>query len=130
MFTISQIRETHSKVKSGADFPNYVQEMKTLGVKRYEHYVSNGHILYYGSNSFTLSAEPKWQPMELAAHADTEALKHALTIHQAGQTDYLTFCRQSAAAGVEKWVVDMENMACTYYDIAGNEMVVETIPTP
>ncbi len=67
--------------------------------------------------------------MEISAQADTKALQHALTIHQAGQTDCQTFCRQSAAAGVEKWVVDMENMACTYYGIAGNEMVVETIPT-
>lgn len=33
MFTVEQIEEAHSKVKSGTDFPNYIQEIKNLGVK-------------------------------------------------------------------------------------------------
>lgn len=33
MFTIEQIKEAHSKVKSGADFPNYIQDLIILGVK-------------------------------------------------------------------------------------------------
>ena len=28
MFTENQIKETHSKVKSGADFPAYIQDLK------------------------------------------------------------------------------------------------------
>jgi uncharacterized protein YbcV (DUF1398 family) len=129
MFTIKQIRETHSKVKSGADFPKYVQEMKTLGVLSYEHFVLDGHINYYGTNGFTLSAAAKWDAREVAAKGNTEKLQHALTIHQQGQTDYPTFCKQSAEAGVEKWVVDMQKMTCAYHDKAGAEMVVEVIPT-
>ena len=27
MFTLDQIKEAHAKVKSGADFPGYVQEL-------------------------------------------------------------------------------------------------------
>ncbi len=128
MFTIDQIREAHSKVKSGADFPGYVQEMKKLGVVSYEHFVSDGHIQYYGTGGVTLLAAAKWAPREIAAHGDAEKLQYALTIHQQGQTDYPTFCKQAAEAGVEKWVVNMVRMACVYYDPEGFEMVAEVIP--
>ena len=106
MFTLQQIKTAHSKVKSGADFPSYIQEMKKLGVVAYEHFVSDGHIQYFGTNDFTISAEAKWTPVEVAEIGDTEKLKHSLTIHQQGQTDYPTFCKQSAEAGVKKWIVD------------------------
>jgi hypothetical protein len=35
MFTVEQIRAAHNKVKSGADFPAYIQEIKALGVSQY-----------------------------------------------------------------------------------------------
>jgi hypothetical protein len=34
MFTHDQIKVTHSKVKSGADFPNYIQELTPLARSR------------------------------------------------------------------------------------------------
>ncbi|MGB4398918.1 MAG: DUF1398 family protein [Daejeonella sp.] len=36
MFTAEQIKAAHSKVKSGADFPAYIQDIKALGVTGYE----------------------------------------------------------------------------------------------
>ena len=39
MFTVEQIKEAHSKVKSGADFPQYIQEIKILGVTAFETWV-------------------------------------------------------------------------------------------
>ena len=47
MFTAEQIKAAHSKVKSGADFPSYIQEIKALGVTHYEAYVTDGHIDYH-----------------------------------------------------------------------------------
>lgn len=41
MFTIEQIKAAHSKVKSGADFPSYIREIKQLGVTGYEVSVSD-----------------------------------------------------------------------------------------
>ena len=37
MFTVEQIQEAHSKVKSGADFPKYIQDIKKLGVDAFEY---------------------------------------------------------------------------------------------
>jgi uncharacterized protein YbcV (DUF1398 family) len=128
MFTIEQIKTAHSKVKSGADFPSYIREMKSLGVTSYEHFVADGHIQYYGADEFKIAADAKWPAMEVSETGSAEKLKHALAIHQQGQTDYPTFCKQSAEAGVEKWIVDTIKMTCTYYDKAANEMLVEAIP--
>ena len=127
MFTIAQIKAAHSKVKSGTDFPGYIREMKSLGVTAYEHFVSDGHIQYYGADEFKIAAAAKWRVVEIANSGSTEKLKQALVIHQQGQTDYPTFCKQAAEAGVEKWIVDMVKMTCTYYDKATNEMLVEAI---
>ena len=32
MFSLDQIQQAHSKLKSGADFPVYIHEIKLLGV--------------------------------------------------------------------------------------------------
>lgn len=128
MFTLEQIASAHSKVKSGADFPSYVHEMKALGVLSYEHYVTDGHVAYKGPDSFSLATESKWAAKEITTPASPEALEHALKVHQLGKTDYPTFCQQSANAGVEKWIVDMVKMQCIYYDKDGNEMLAEDIP--
>ncbi len=129
MFTINEIQKAHAKVKSGGDFPVYIQDLKKLGVLSYEHYVSDGHINYYGPNNFTQLATAKWEPRAIAAHGNADRLKQALLIHQQGQTDYPTFCKQAAEVGVEKWLVDLQRMTCLYVDKKGGELVVEAIPT-
>ena len=51
MFTIEQIKTAHAKVKSGADFPAYIREIKQLGVAAYETWVTDGHTEYKGQNN-------------------------------------------------------------------------------
>ncbi len=130
MFTIEQIKTTHAKVKSGADFPQYVQDMKKLGISSYEHYLTDGHVTYLGFDGSTLSADAKWQERVVADKASKEQLSEFIRQHQAGHSDYPTICLQVASAGIEKWIVDMVKMTCTYYDKQGNEILVEEIPLP
>lgn len=128
MFTIEQIKQAHAKVKSGADFPNYVKDMKALGVQRYEHYLENGRTQYYGADGYQVAGPAKYTALNISNESSTEALQQALAIHQQGKTDYLTFSREALEAGVEKWIVDLVGMTCTYYDKKGNLMVLEEIP--
>ena len=128
MFTIEQIKEAHSKVKSGADFPKYIQDLEQLGVISYTCYVSDGCTKYNGSSDYSATSDAKYNALTIAKSGNITALKNALSIHQQGQTDYLTFCKQSAEAGVEKWVVDIDAMTCIYFDKDGGEMVKEVIP--
>ncbi|MBC7865637.1 MAG: DUF1398 domain-containing protein [Bacteroidia bacterium] len=128
MFTINQIKEAHSKVKSGADFPTYIQDLIKLGVESYECFVENGNTLYHGSNDFTVQSDAKYPVLEIAEQSNIAQFQKDLKAHQQGKTDYLTFCKDSASAGVEKWEVKMHEMTCTYFDKAGNEMLAEKIP--
>jgi uncharacterized protein YbcV (DUF1398 family) len=128
MFTVEQIKAAHSKVKSGADFPAYIQEIKALGVTHYEAYVTDGHIDYHGANNYTAKVPAKYAPLVIAPTVDSEQFKAALVAHQQGKTDFLTFIRICATFGIERWAICMDKMTCTYYDKAGNEILVEEIP--
>ena len=128
MFTIEQIKAAHSKVKSGADFPAYITDIKQLGVTGYETYVSDGHTDYSGENDFKSSTPAKYDALIISESSNAEQFKDDLKAHQRGETNYLKFCSDCAKSGVEKWIVSMDNMSCTYYDKAGNEILVEAIP--
>lgn len=130
MFTIQQIQAAHSKVKSGADFPNYIQDIIKLCVTGYETFVTDGHTVFYGKEDFTTQSEPKYAALTVADKSHGDQFQKDLKEHQQGKTDYLTFCHISANSGVEKWVVDIARMTCTYYDKEGNKMLVEQVPSP
>ncbi len=128
MFTIEEIKAAHSKVKSGADFPAYIQDIKKLGVVSYETFVSDGHTDYSGEAGYKAALPTKYDVLTVAAICNAEQFKADLKTHQQGQTDYITFCNDCAKSGIEKWVVSIDEMSCTYYDKAGNEILVEEIP--
>lgn len=128
MFTAEQIKAAHSKVKSGADFPAYIKEIKSLGVTHYEAYVTDGHIDYHGGNDYTAKVPAKYAPLVIADTTNSEAFKTALITHQHGKTDFLVFIKLCATFGIEKWAICMDKMTCTYYDKAGNKILIEQIP--
>ena len=128
MFTTEQIKAAHSKVKSGRDFPNYIQDIKKLGVSYYEVFVTDGQTDYYGKIEYKTSSPAKYNPLLIAEDSDIEQFKANIKAHKQGKTDYPTFCNDCAKSGIEKWVVDINNMTCIYYDKAGNEILVEQIP--
>lgn len=130
MFSIEQIHEAYSKVKSGSDFPQFVQDLKLLSVTSYDNFVRDGSTKYYGTNNFVLDGEAKYPAMDISEVSSSGKLKHAISIHQQGQTDYPTFCRQAADAGVEMWTTHMIEMTVTYYDPDKNLLIMEPIPQP
>ena len=128
-FTAEQIKTAHGKVKTGADFPKYIQELKSLGVLKYDYIVKDGSSIYRGANDYNLPLEPKYEAFKIADESSAEKLRETIKIHQQGQTDFPTFCQQAADAGVERWIVDLEKMATIYFDKAGKELVSEPVPT-
>lgn len=128
MFTIESIQLAKSKTKTGADFPNFIKEIKAMGVIRNDVYVMNGMAIYFGNDDHTVESAPAYENLLIEEQSSPEDFKTALKIHQQGQTDYQTFCRQAAAAGVEKWVTDLTAMTVTYLDASGHELLVEQIP--
>ncbi|WMI68823.1 DUF1398 domain-containing protein [Mangrovimonas sp. YM274] len=128
MFTIEQIHKAFAKVKSGADFPQFVQDLKAIGVTHYDNFVADGRTIYYGLQDFMLDAGSKYPELPVSGESSSGVLKQALKIHQQGQTDYSTFCEQAAAAGVYKWTTHMIDMNVRYFDTKGSLLVVEEIP--
>jgi uncharacterized protein YbcV (DUF1398 family) len=127
-FTVEQLKAAHSKVKSGADFPAYIKEIKAMGVTHYETFVNDGHINYYGANNYTAKVPAKYETITIADNANKEVFKAELLAHQQGKTDFLTFIKMCAETGIEKWEICMDKMTCTYFDKTGNEILVEKIP--
>ena len=48
MFTKELIETAHNKVKSGADFPKYVKEIKNMGIKSHEVNLTDGTWIFKG----------------------------------------------------------------------------------
>lgn len=128
MFTIEQIKAAHSQVKSGADFPAYIQDIKKLGVTAYDVFVADGHSDYYGPNDYKTSSPASHEPLAIGEPVDAEQFKKGLKEHQQGKTDYPAFIAMCATCGIEKWTVFLDEISCIYYDGSGNEILAEEIP--
>jgi uncharacterized protein YbcV (DUF1398 family) len=129
MFTIAQIKEAHSRVKSGADFPVYIQDLIELGVKGYDTFVNDGHVEYFGDDDLRAVATETYGNITIAPFANKERFIEFLVIHQSGQTDYITFCNHAGQCGIAKWSVNIVEMTCTYLDQSGAEILIEKIPS-
>mgnify|MGYP004450304759 CR=1 FL=1 len=129
MFTVLQIQDAHSKVESGADFPKYIQDIKALGVEAFETFVADSHTDYFGKNNYKTSSLAVYDTLNISEESNKERFIACIKAHQKGATDYVTFCKDCADNGIEKWIVDLGKMTCIYYDKKGNEILVENIPS-
>ncbi len=128
MLTIDEIKQKRSQVKSIADAPGFIKDIVNAGVIRYISYVVDGHTVYYSLDGHEVIDEPTYAPTQIAASTNREYFIKELKEYQNGKWDYLNFCRMCADVGVEKWIVDMELMTCTYCDKRGFEVLVEPLP--
>jgi len=130
MFTIEDINAEASKVKSGAEFPQFAQALKKMGVTRNDVYVKDGLSIYFDDAGKSVQSSPEGYPeLNVNPESSVEKLKHALEIHQKGESDYFNFCKQAADAGVEKWIIDTEQQSCKYLDSEQNILLEEKIPS-
>lgn len=127
-FTIEQIQAEHQKVKSGADFPEYIKAIKNLGVSDYTVSVADGNTQYFDTENETEQTGKKYGPLTVSENLNLEEFKAKLKLHQQGGTDYPTFCNDCAQNGIQGWKIDLNEMTCTYFDTEGNEILVEMIP--
>ncbi len=128
MLTLEEIHKIHLKVKSGVDFPKYVQDLISIGVQSYDNYVEDGRSTFFTINGYSLGTEPKYNAIKIAKQSNIEKLKQILLAHQQGKIDFDSFCHQVATVGVKKWKVDTSKMTCAYYDRLENVLLEESIP--
>ncbi|MCW3169550.1 DUF1398 domain-containing protein [Chryseobacterium sp. 09-1422] len=128
-FTIEEIKAEHQKVKSGADFPKYIQAIKDLGVSHYTAYVADGNTEYFDSENHSADTGSKYEALSVSEDLNLDNFKLRLKLHQQGGTDYMTFCKDCAENGVEGWKMDLNEMTCTYFDLKGNHILEEIVPS-
>jgi len=128
MFTLEQIKQAHSKVKSWADFPAYVQELISMGVTAYDTFVADIHAEYTWSDGYAVTAQPVATPIAIADTVDKDIFAQDLKAHQQGKTDFAKFREDAARSGVFKRTMDMQTMTCTYYDKDNNSILAEKLP--
>lgn len=128
MFTIQQINEANSKVKTGADFPRLAQELLEMGVLTNDVYVNDGHAEFFGADNFVVKTPATHSILTINDESDGEKFANYLIIHQQGETDYPQFLQHSAETGIEKWTINFVAKTCTYIDKKGNKILTEKIP--
>jgi len=127
-FTIENIKAEHQKVKSGADFPQYIQALKTLGVSHYKTYVSDGNTEYFNHESQSVQTGSKYDFLSISDDLNVDNFKIRLKLHQQGGTDYMTFCKDCAENGINGWTMDLHAMTCTYFDRNESDVLAEQVP--
>lgn len=128
MLTVDAISKAHSRVKSGADFPQYIQDCKNLGVLYYDTFVEDGSAIYYGENGYKVSLQHTYEAIPIKATLAVERFKDCLLSHQNGETDFIQFCKDCSETGIAKWKIDLYKMTCAYFDFDGNLVLIEQIP--
>jgi uncharacterized protein YbcV (DUF1398 family) len=128
MFTLEQIKAALSEVKTGADFPAYIRNVRKLGVTFYETFLVDGHTVYHGKDGLELTSAPRYSELEIASVVNAPQLRADIRHHQEGGSDYFQISTKVAGSGIVKWAVCMDTMTCTYYDEGGNKVMVEAIP--
>ena len=75
----------------------------------------------------TVKSPAVHEKLTVADTSNREELLEHLNLHNQRRTSYLEMSKGLAESGVEKWTVDTNRMTMTFYDKAGNEMLVEAI---
>lgn len=127
MLNLDAIAKAHAKVKSGADFPNFLSTLKQLGVKHYEVFVYNGDTCYTANNGQLLTTGAKYPTLTIATRINRAQFSERLKFHQRGLSDFDTFCNDCANSGISRWVVALDKNTCTYYDNNGIKVLSEDI---
>ncbi len=120
----AQLKEAHSTAKN---YPSLVQNLKEIGVKGYLFEVASQIIIYRYTDetSFVKSIGDK-RNLHISSEFDEEKVKTAISNSQKGLTDFPTFLKEIADAGIKAYDADFEEMVVSYYGTRG--VHIEVIP--
>ncbi len=127
MFTLDEINDIHERLGRQATLPQYLQGLKSIGVAKYDSFITDGHSEYYSVDNQKVVSPPGHEKLTIAKTSNREGLLKHLNLHNQGKTNYLEMSKGLADSGIEKWTFDTSKMTIAYIDIDGRRMLVETI---
>ncbi|HFI0446182.1 TPA: DUF1398 domain-containing protein [Streptococcus suis] len=128
MFTLENINHGHEQF-TGPDFLKLIAYFKDMGIVENTVDIQSGQVVYRSKAGQTLEKQDYQVTIPVSDRVNLDQFVTILRNHQAGQTDFPTFCQETAEAGIYKWVIDLEAMTCSYLDQAEQAVFVETIPS-
>ncbi|HEM6117623.1 TPA: DUF1398 family protein [Streptococcus suis] len=128
MFTLEAINHGHEQF-TGPDFPKLIAYFKDLGMVENTVNIQSGQVVYHSKTGQVIEKAGYQVSVPVAEQFDKEQFVTILRNHQAGQTDFSTFCQETAESGIYKWVTDLEAMTCSYVDKAEQPVFMETMPS-
>ncbi len=127
MFTIEEIENLHLASEKGMDFIEFLNKLKEMNVEYYDFYVSDGRYKYTHIDGDSIETKPLYEKKEISTVSNVGMLKQSVKVHQNGDTDFLTFCRQASESGVMIWRVEITNLRVTYLGHDFGELLVENM---
>ncbi|MGH2639015.1 MAG: DUF1398 family protein [Rhabdochlamydiaceae bacterium] len=118
--------------KSGKiTYPEFLNAIRDAGVRSYEVDVATGMIAYRGGNADDVYEETKWsagEQLEVSDEFNTGLVKSAVLRNQRKETDYATFLKEIARAGVLSYKVDVSIRTIKYE--GRSQSYTEQVPDP
>ncbi|EFR88584.1 DUF1398 family protein [Listeria marthii] len=129
MINEQSILQAATSEKNAGDFPKVVQGFKDLGVTKYQFLVQKGVYVFWDETDTRVESKLNGVSMPVVEEISSEKMKDAIKQAQAGKIDFETFIKLAGLAGVRLWEADLTAMKVTYIDNAGNDLVIEPIPS-
>lgn len=126
-FYLESIKQAQ-KLYTGPDFPKLVSEYKIMGIVTNIYNIETGIVSYVNKQQKIIRDTGIKVDVEIPQNSNYEKAILGLKRNQKGESDFITFCREVAGVGIYKWIVDLENMTCNYYDKQENMIISEIIP--
>lgn len=127
-FTLQAIQEAQAKY-TGSDFPKLIREFKRIGVVKNIYDLSNGTIVYEDKDGITIELHVDDIRNDVTIQCERELALKALKRNQVGESTFMDFCTEMAHFGVYKWISNLDDMTCSYYDLNDKVIIVEDIPS-
>ena len=90
-FSIEVIKEAHRKF-TGVDFPKLIKEFKLMGMLINIYNIQTGLVTYEHKNGEQVKVQSNAVDVPINTMSSTDVAQDVLKRHQAGETDFLTFC--------------------------------------
>lgn len=116
------------KKSEGQAYPYLVKNLKAVGVDNYEVTVASHDRTFTNINGNMLIVPGEFPEIEPAETFQLDAVKTAVKRSQEGLTDYATFLKEIAAAGIHTYVADLAGMKVIYQGPNSEYEYEETIP--
>ena len=123
-----QIKEVYQKARASHwSYPQLFKGLKDIGVRSYTMDVLHYTIEYSSDQATFLETGPSGWKVELGAFNEAEIIK-AVRRSQRRETDYPTFLKEIAAAGVPKYYVSMSEDTVSYVGSDDKNKYIEKVP--